>query len=265
MSDVLIEICDRKREHIAACKQALPFSEIEAQATAASPVRGFERELENSAFIGAFGLVAEIKKASPSKGVIRDAFDPIAIAKAYEAGGAQCLSVLTDEPYFQGKNEYLIAARDAVSLPVLRKDFLLDPYQITESRAIGADCILLIMAALDGEQPKELEQQAMDLGMSVLVEVHNEKEMDDALDNLQSRLIGINNRNLKTLEVDLKVTEELSKMLPHGALGVSESGLQTKQDLDRMADYGVHCFLVGESLMRQDDVELALKTLLGIA
>ena len=148
---------------------------------------------------------------------------------------------------------------------MLRKDFLLDPYQITESRAIGADCILLIMAALDGEQPKELEQQAMDLGMSVLVEVHNEKEMDDALDNLQSRLIGINNRNLKTLEVDLKVTEELSKMLPHGALGVSESGLQTKQDLDRMADYGVHCFLVGESLMRQDDVELALKTLLGIA
>jgi indole-3-glycerol phosphate synthase len=264
MSNVLKEICDRKREHIAACKQALPFSEIEAQAKAASPLRGFERALENSAFVGAFGLIAEIKKASPSKGLIRDDFDPVEIAKAYESGGAQCLSILTDEPYFQGKNEHLIAARNAVSLPVLRKDFMLDPYQITESRAIGADCILLIMAALDGEQPKELEQQAMDLGMSVLVEVHNEQEMDDALDNLQSRLIGINNRNLKTLEVDVNVTVELSRMLPHGAMGVSESGLQTKQDLDHLSDCGVYCFLVGESLMRQNNVELALKTLLGV-
>jgi indole-3-glycerol phosphate synthase len=263
MSDILVEICDRKREHVAACKSAVPLSALEEQAKAAPPVRGFERELENSAFIGAYGLIAEIKKASPSKGLIREDFDPASLAKAYEAGGAQCISVLTDEPYFQGSTEHLIAARDAVSLPVLRKDFMIAPYQITESRALGADCILLIMAALDGAQPHEFEQQAMQMGMSVLVEVHNEDELDKALD-LDTRLVGINNRNLKTLEVDLGVTERLSKMLPQGTLSVSESGLNTKADLDRMADLGVYCFLVGESLMRQDDVELALKTLLGI-
>ncbi|MBT8005376.1 MAG: indole-3-glycerol-phosphate synthase, partial [Rhodospirillales bacterium] len=166
-------------------------------------------------------------------------------------------------PYFQGSNDHLIAARDAVSLPVLRKDFMIDPYQITESRALGADCILLIMAALDGAQPHEFEQQAMEMGMSVLVEVHNEEELDMALD-LDTRLLGINNRNLKTLEVDLGVTEKLAQMLPQGTLSVSESGLRTKADLDRIADLGVYCFLVGESLMRQDDVEQALKTLLGV-
>lgn len=264
MSDVLVEICDRKRKHVAARKKAVSLSALEEQAKAASPARGFERELENSAFIGAYGIIAEIKKASPSKGLIRDDFDPSALAKAYEAGGAQCLSVLTDEPYFQGSDDYLKAARDAVAIPVLRKDFMIDPYQITESRALGADCILLIMAALDGAQPHEFEQQAMELGMSVLVEVHNEAELDKALD-LDTRLVGINNRNLKTLEVDLGVTETLSKMLPQGTLSVSESGLKTKEDLDRIADHGVYCFLVSESLMRQDDVELALKTLLGIA
>jgi indole-3-glycerol phosphate synthase len=263
MSDILVEICDRKREHVAANKSAVPLSALEEQAKAASPVRGFERELENSAFIGAYGLIAEIKKASPSKGLIREDFDPAALAKAYEAGGAQCLSILTDEPYFQGSNDHLIAARDAVSLPVLRKDFMIDPYQITESRALGADCILLIMAALDGAQPHEFEQQAMEMGMSVLVEVHNEEELDMALD-LDTRLLGINNRNLKTLEVDLGVTEKLAQMLPQGTLSVSESGLRTKADLDRIADLGVYCFLVGESLMRQDDVEQALKTLLGV-
>ncbi|NQU56465.1 MAG: indole-3-glycerol phosphate synthase TrpC [Rhodospirillales bacterium] len=261
--DVLEEICATKLEHIAACKLQRPRSEVEETARNASAPRGFAAALGAKVENGDYGLIAEIKKASPSKGLIREDFDPPALARAYQAGGAACLSVLTDGPYFQGADSFMVEARAGVDLPVLRKDFMLDPYQIVESRALGADCILLIMAALEDTQAAELESLAFAFAMDVLIEVHNRPELDRAL-ALKSPLIGINNRNLKTLEVDIATTEELAANIPEDRHLVCESGLYSPDDLARMAKAGAHRFLIGESLMRQDDVETATKTLLRI-
>lgn len=262
MSDVLTKICADKREHIAACKATASLSEHESRAKAADAPRGFYKALSAAKDAGHYGLICEVKKASPSKGLIRADFNPATIARAYEAGGATCMSVLTDIPYFQGADEYLVAARSAVSLPTLRKDFMLDPYQIVEARGLGADCILLIMAALSDNQAKELEDAAMLHEMDILIEVHNHEELERAL-MLSSPLIGINNRNLKTLGVSLDVTQELCKYVPEGRMCVGESGLSSPQDLATCKEFGVNSFLIGESLMRQDDIELATKTLMG--
>jgi indole-3-glycerol phosphate synthase len=264
MSDVLERICADKRRAVAAAKAARPFLQVALDAARAPPVRGFAAALERVQEAGGYGLIAEIKRASPSRGVIRADFDPGALARAYAAGGAACLSILTDEAYFQGKAEHLVAARGAVNLPVLRKDFILDPYQVAEARAMGADCILLIMAALTDAEAASLEMAAELRGMDVLVEVHDRDELRRAC-RLKTRLIGINNRNLKTLKVDLTVTEELGRELPAGRLLVSESGLSTPADLARMARAGARCFLVGESLMKQADVEAATRALLASA
>ena len=261
MSDILDRICADKRDHIVACKAARPLAEVEAAAKAAAPVRGFEAALRGAVAAGGFGLIAEIKKASPSKGLIRADFDPASLAGAYERGGASCLSVLTDVPYFQGHDDFLGRARDAVTLPVLRKDFMLDTYQVAEARALDADCILVIMAALTDSQAGELETAAHEWGMDVLVEVHDGDELDRAL-ALNSRLIGINNRNLKTMVTDLSTTEHLAARFPGEILGVSESGLNSHDDLVAMSTAGCNCFLVGESLMRQGDVEAATRNLL---
>jgi indole-3-glycerol phosphate synthase len=262
MSDILDRICADKRLHIEACKSGRPLAEVEAAAKKASPVRGFANALRGAVDDGRYGLIAEVKKASPSKGLIRADFDPALLAHAYARGGASCLSVLTDVPYFQGHDDYLSQARGVVELPVLRKDFMLEPYQIVEARALGADCILLIMAVLDDGQAAELEAVANEWGMDVLVEVHDAGEMERAM-RLRSRLLGINNRNLKTMVTDLATTEELAAQMPKDALGVSESGLNSHDDLVRMSRAGCHCFLVGESLMRQGDVEAAVQNLLN--
>ncbi|MBT4045421.1 MAG: indole-3-glycerol phosphate synthase TrpC [Rhodospirillaceae bacterium] len=262
MSDILKRICDDKRNHVAACKARRTAADVEAAAKGADPVRGFANALRRAVAAGRHGLIAEVKKASPSKGLIRADFDPATLAQAYARGGASCLSVLTDEPYFQGHDDFLGQARGAVDLPVLRKDFMLDLYQVAEARALGADCILLIMAALDDGLAREMEAAAYHWGMDVLIEVHDADEMARAL-TLQSNLIGINNRNLKTMVTDLATTEALAAQLPADALGVSESGLNSNDDLTRMNAAGCHCFLVGEALMRQGDVEAAVRNLLN--
>lgn len=263
MADVLAEICNRKRQHVARRKAEHSEAALRDLTAAAPPVRPFAAALEAQLRQDRYGLIAEIKKASPSRGLIRADFAPPSLAQAYEAGGATCLSVLTDAPYFQGSDDDLRQARAACDLPVLRKDFILDPYQVLESRAIGADCILLIMAALDDSLARDLAATARALGLDVLVEVHDRAELDRAL-ALDSRLIGINNRNLKTLKVDLKTTEELAPLVPRDRIVVGESGIYDPADLDRLASAGARCFLVGESLMRAGDVAAATRRLLSL-
>jgi indole-3-glycerol phosphate synthase len=263
MSDVLAEICAAKRAHVERSKAVQSEAALLAELAQAPPLRPFAPALERHLAEGRYGLIAEIKKASPSAGVIRDDFDPPLLARAYEAGGASCLSVLTDTPYFQGGDDDLRAARQAVSLPVLRKDFILDPYQVLESRYIGADCILLILAALSDAAAEELATTAAELGLDVLAEIHDGAELDRAL-RLGVRLIGINNRNLKTLETDLRTTETLAPEVPLDRLVVAESGIRSAADLGRLSAAGARCFLVGESLMREPDLAAATRRLLGI-
>ncbi len=258
---ILDKIKAYKLEEIAADKAAKPLEAVEAEARAASPVRPFAEALFDASREG-YGLIAEVKKASPSKGLIRADFDPATLAAAYAAGGATCLSVLTDTPSFQGAKEYLVAAREACTLPVLRKDFMYDPYQVAEARALGADCILIIMASVSDAQAIELEDAAAQWGMDALIEVHDKEELDRAA-VLKSRMMGINNRNLKTFETTLDTTRRLSKHVDVEKMIVSESGLNTPEDLADMAKYGSRVFLIGESLMRQDDVEVATRNLLA--
>ena len=260
MSDTLARICDDKRALVAERKLNTSIADLEARASHAPAPRGFFGALKRDAETKDFGLICEIKKASPSKGLIRNDFDPPSLAREYVRGGATCLSVLTDTPYFQGEDTFLIAARRAVDVPVLRKDFMVDPYQIIESRALGADCVLLILAALSNAQAAELEDAARALGMDVLAEVHDGAELDRAL-ALNTPLIGINNRNLKTLEVDLATTEGLGRRVPGDRFLVAESGLNTRADLDRMSAVGAKSFLIGESFMRQKDVAAAVAAL----
>jgi indole-3-glycerol phosphate synthase len=261
MSNQLEKIIADKRQHVAARKAELPRHELEKQLAFQSPPRGFARALREKQASGDYGLIAEIKRASPSKGLIRADFDPPSLAEAYEKGGAACLSVLTDPKYFQGEDAYLAAARDRVALPVLRKDFMIDPYQIVESRVLGADCILLIMAALGDAEARDLADLAAQLDMDVLVEIHDRAELDRAL-RLEPQLLGINNRNLQTFEVSLETAFELVRNIPPACLPVAESGLGTPADLALLADHGITTFLIGESLMRQEDVETATRTLL---
>lgn len=261
LTDVLAKICADKRAEIASRQSAKPLDQIKAEAKDACPPRGFAKALMDASLEGV-GLIAEVKKASPSGGLIRPNFDPAALAQAYERAGAACLSVLTDEKYFQGTTAYLETARASVGLPVLRKDFMLTEWQIYESRAMGADCILLIMAMLEDKQAHELEAVARMLDMDVLVEVHDAAEMQRAL-SLQTKLLGINNRNLKTMVTDIATTEALARLCPPDRFLISESGIKTNDDIKRLRKAGVLGFLVGESLMRQEDVEAAVHGLLG--
>ena len=258
--DKLAEIVATKRREVAERRVREPVSALRDLAAAQTRPRGFEAALRRKMPDG-FALIAEIKKASPSKGLIREHFDPAQHARDYAHGGAACLSVLTDAPYFQGHEDYLIAARHAVALPVLRKDFMVDPWQVLESRAIGADAILIIVAALEDTAMAEIEAAAIEHGMDVLIEVHDAAEME-RVGSLKSRLIGVNNRNLKTFVTELAVTEQLAPLAPPGALLVGESGIAAHTDLLRLERSGVRCFLVGESLMRQADVAAATRTLL---
>jgi indole-3-glycerol phosphate synthase len=262
-NDILARICADTRAETARRQAETSLEEIRERARAADKNRGFGRALMDASAGGRAGLITEIKKASPSGGLIRENFDPAALAVAYQAGGAICLSVLTDQKYFQGAPEHLHAARKAVTLPVLRKDFILEPWQVYESRAMGADCILLIMAALGDDEARELESLARGLDMDVLVEVHDEAELDRAL-GLQTPLLGINNRNLKTLVTLLDTTERLSRLCPPDRFLISESGIKTHDDILRLQKVCVQGFLVGESLMREPDVTLAVQQLLGI-
>jgi len=261
MTDKLAEICATKRDEVTARKAATSLATLTERAREQTAPRGFEAALRTRAATG-FALIAEIKKASPSKGLIRADFHPADHARAYQAGGATCLSVLTDAPYFQGHEDYMITARAACDLPVIRKDFMIDPWQCAEARAIGADAILIIVAALDDTQMAEIEAAAREHAMDVLVEVHNEAEMERA-HHLKSRLIGINNRDLKRFVTDLAITERLAPLAPAGALIVGESGINTHADCQRLAQHGVRTFLVGESLMRQPDIKTATSALLN--
>ncbi|MET0247128.1 MAG: indole-3-glycerol phosphate synthase TrpC [Sphingomonas sp.] len=262
MSDMLDRILEKKREEVAARKAATSVARLGELALAQTPPRGFRAALDAKVAAGGYGLIAEVKKASPSKGLIRPDFDPPAHARAYQAGGAACLSVLTDAPWFQGHEEYLVAARAAVTIPVIRKDFMVDPWQVIESRSIGADAILIIVSALDDGPMAEIEATAIELGMDALVEVHGPEELERAL-KLRSRLIGVNNRNLKDFSVSFERTYELVGRAPADCTFVAESGLTSRADLDAMAEHDVRCFLIGEALMRQDDVEAATRALVG--
>ena len=258
-NNVLEKICLRKTKHIEAQKKHTCLSDLKAQLKNTKSPRGFVNKLKQK---GAPALIAEIKKASPSKGLIRAKFDPAIIAQTYESAGATCLSVLTDEPYFQGSDNYFAQAKEAVKLPLLRKDFMIDPYQIYESRILGADCILLIMAALDDDLAAELYTLSKELGMDVLIEIHDQEELERAL-ALKPEIIGVNARNLKTLKVDIQTTHSLSQYIPSSTLSIAESGIENNDTIKALQSDGYSAFLVGESLMRQDDIANAVHTLMG--